>query len=574
MIPAYIAAEVLRAAKKDGRFSAGLGQCQKRLDKLDLPPAERVLRAEPVSAIIGLTSLIEGIIGGASITIFGATITAGAIGGAIVGVGLSIGLNYAAAALSRKTGAASIDSSVADSGLNTAGQRYNERQAVPSKRIIYGSVQVGGALCFEQVQAPFLYQMLLVSAKKITAFRRMWIGTQEISFSSMLPGTALVPLAISGVPDYQDKLRLSVRYGDVDQAIDPFLAASFTNLSTDFRQRGTATALIRYEYGADQDEYITLWGQTSRPNPLFLVDGIAIPDPRISSHITDWNPDDPDEVAAAEASWSFSNNASLVQAHYLTQRYGGRIRPDRLDWDKVKIAADWDDGLIACKDGTFIKRHTIDGIVTLNQSPVDVISGFLSANRGFVLEAAGRVWPASSPPLAPVATIHDGLLTGAIDYRAAKPKKDVINRLKVQFVADDREYQTVDGPVLTRQDLITKDGELLDGTLSLPFTVDDRRAQRLQKLYLDTSRNGRQLTVRCDVSLLAVSKKPLIGNPINFDSKRFPQCNGLYQCTQWGFADNFSSIDVSLVQYDPSIETAWNPATDEQDFVLADLDVS
>jgi hypothetical protein len=89
----------------------------------------------------------------------------------------------------------------------------------------------------------------------------------------------------------------------------------------------------------------------------------------------------------------FQQQRLLVQAHYLTQRFGGRIDPRRLDWDKTAEAADWDDGLVARKDGTFFKRHTIDGVVTLNQSPATVISGMISANRGRILESAGTVWP-------------------------------------------------------------------------------------------------------------------------------------------------------------------------------------
>ena len=54
----------------------------------------------------------------------------------------------------------------------------------------------------------------------------------------------------------------------------------------------------------------------------------------------------------------------------------------------------------------------------------------------------------------------------------------------------------------------------------------------------------------------------------------FAQANGLYLCTQWGFADNFSSIDLVLVEYDPDIETDWNAPVDEQSFALANLDVS
>lgn len=567
-VDAHIADWALKRIAAEPRLAAEVAAYARRVKReAELRPSpENLLRAEPIS--IGTAIL-------AFIGVTGApTALAWAVGATVL-VGASIAVNYAASALTRRsTGGALASSAAVDQGLNSQAIKYNERQAIPSKRIIYGTVQVGGALFFEEVKPPYLTMGHLLCAEQITAFRRVWLGTTEIVFASLSPGMVLTPLAVVGQPDYPNRLKLSVRLGSTTQTIDPLLAADFLSLDASFRQRGIATAVLRYHYGTDFNEYTALWGQSSRPNPLFLVDGIAVPDPRIPSHILDWDPDDPDSVAAAKASWSFSNTAALVQTHYLTQRYGGRIRPQRIDWDKVARAADWDDGLIGCNDGTLIKRHTIDGVVTLNQPPSTVIAGMLKANRGFVLQSAGMVWTSSSPPRSAIGTIHDGLLTGPLDYRAARPKRDLVNRVKLRFIADDREYQFVDGPVLTRSDLRIADGELLDGTLELPFTRDHRRAQRLEKAFLENNRIGRYLTCRCDVQLLAQLSDELAGNCVNFDSVLFPKANGLYLCTDWGFADNFSSLDLILVEYDPSIETAYNCNADEQPFVLADLNVS
>jgi hypothetical protein len=233
--------------------------------------------------------------------------------------------------------------------LNSQAIKYNERQAIPSKRIIYGTAQVGGALFFEDVKPPYLYQGFLICAKKITAFK------QDVDRH---PGDRVYGLHAEHDPDadrHHRPAQLSgpaagfvsarrSRPGDRSAA-----GAGFHQLDSEFRQRGIATAVVRYDYGADFDEYTALWGQVARPNPLWLVDGIAIPDPRVTSHVLEYDPSDLDAAAAAEATWSFSNNAALVQAHYLTQRFGGRIDPRRLDWDKTAEAADWDDGLVRAR---------------------------------------------------------------------------------------------------------------------------------------------------------------------------------------------------------------------------------
>ncbi len=678
---------------------------------------------EPISLSIGLAEF------------FTLAASATTIINTVVGVGLSIGLSYAASALLQR-GNQPI---TADQGgaPNDPSIRYNTRQPIPPKRIIYGTAQVGGALFFEEKRNPFLYQGLLICAKPITRFRKLWIGSNELSFASLAPGGLLTPQSVVGQPNYASRLTTSLRLGATNQAIDPLLAREFPGLSgklvssadgtpignmttngglaaafdgniaqgfaacatlngtgslsgqigkdwgsgvtrivngfritgpsnsginisdgtdrtitlklqgsTDnfsssivdlvsvpatlyanspsnntgcfaggsdpnvasafryhrvlitetngaagshnlyvaeceffekngsdqFLQLGAATAVMRYHFGADQTEYTNLWGQQQRPNPIFLVDGIAVPDPRKSGNIVEYDPTDPVAVAAAEATWSWSNNAALCQAHYLTQPFGGRIDPRKVDWDKVARAADYDDGLISTNEGNLIRRGTIDGLITLNQSPADVISSMLSANRGFVLESAGKVWVSSSEPRTPVATIHDRIISGGIEYRAAKPKRDLINRLKVRFVAEDREYQTVDGPVLDRLDLQAADEELLEGVLDLPFTLDNRRAQLRQKQFIETARLGRRLTCIVDVELLACAADELVGNSITFSSDLFPQFNGEYLVENWGFTDQFGQISLSLSEYDAGIESDWNPAADQQPFTLAPLD--
>ncbi len=675
---------------------------------------------EPVSTVIGLTALIAS-------TFSVSTAVAGAIGGAIIGAGISVGLSYAASALQQRGNQPLSNQNFVSP--NDPSIRYNTRQPIPPKRIIYGTAQVGGALFFEETINPHLYQGLMICAKPITRFRKLWIGTNELSFTNLSENGILIPLSVAGQPSYSTRLQASLRLGASDQSMDAILARDFPALSgtaiaggtgtptgdmtgasglaaafddgTDettaqsaqktvsgsgtatvgkdwgsstlitgfqmyapnnslhgfsndsngeykftlqgsvigdysdavtiavsdytqygpsaiasaadptyatsfpfhrvlmeerlgdasphnlwcaecifftssgspeqFRQQGIATAVLRYDFGADQAEYTNLWGQQQRPNPIFLVDGIAVPDPRKASHIIDFDPNDPTEVAAAEATWEFSNNAALCQTHFLIQQYGGRIDPRRIDWDKVKQAADWDDGMVGTTEGDFIRRGTIDGLITLNQRPSDVMSSMLSANRGFVLESAGRVWVSSSEPRTSVATIHDAILSGGIEYQAAKPKRDLINQLKVRFVAEDREYQNVDGPILTRDDLVDSDQELLAAVLELPFTLDNRRAQVLQKAFLETARLGRRLNCTVDIELLAIAADELVGNAVTFSSDLFPKFNGTYFVEKWGFAEQFGSVNLSLVEYEASIETDFDPATDQQPFTITDI---
>lgn len=557
-VPPHIAAWALQRVTENPREAAQLADLRAKYRKAKRPEEEHVLRAEIISTVIALAAWST-----SGLTIAGISATA------VLGVGLSIGLSYAAQALQSRG-----NSPLSNFAQSEQGSKYNERQAIPSKRILYGESQVGGALFIEVVKPPYLYMGFLICDEQITSFEKMWIGTNEVTFSSLTPNSVLTPIAVDGAPNYPARLQASFRVGRPSQTLDGLLAADLIHLDSTFRQRGVATVVARFHYGTDYTEFTKLWGQVQRPNPLFLVRGVAIPDPRIPGTILNWDPDDPASVEAARATWVYSNNASLVTAHYLTQRYGGRIKPGRMDWDKVAIAADFDDDMIACNDGTTQRRYTIDGAVTLNQPASTVVAGMIAANRGYVLQSAGRVWPSSSKPRETIATIHDKLLAGPVSIRMAKPKRDLINRVKTRFTAPDREYQTADGPVLSRTDLQTIDGEILDATLTLPFTSDNRRAQRLAKAFLSNARLGKQISCRVDVLFLAECDDDLIGAAVNFDSSLFPAGNGLYLVTDWGFADGFTKIDLSLVAYDPSIETDWVAANDEKPFTIANLNAA
>jgi hypothetical protein len=140
-------------------------------------------------------------------------------------------------------------------------------------------------------------------------------------------------------------------------------------------------------------------------------------------------------------------------------------------------------------------------------------------------------------------------------------------------VAPDREYQLADGPVLDRSDLRTEDGELLEATLDYPWVQTHQRAQRLNKAHLGESRTGASIT-NLPVRLTHRTLTLKAGDIVTVYSRLYPQMNGDYRVENSGFSDDFATVTLTLAGYDASIEGDWHPETDEQDFTLADLDVS
>jgi hypothetical protein len=203
--------------------------------------------------------------------------TAAVIGSIVTSAALSIGLSLAASLLMPQRGVG-IDPNL--SGSNARAVQITERQSIPFKRKIVGSAFVGGAMFFEQVENPLLTMGILINDGEIDGFEKVLIGTNELRFASLTPGSVLTPIAVTGQPDYPSKVRLSIRSGTASQAVDPLILQEYPNIGSEFRQRGIATAVLRYSFGADAEEFVRLWGQVQRPNAYFVVRGVRVYDPR------------------------------------------------------------------------------------------------------------------------------------------------------------------------------------------------------------------------------------------------------------------------------------------------------
>lgn len=479
---------------------------------------------------------------------------AAALGGLAVG-GIGIGQIALTAGLLALNYALTPKNKASVGSINDPGTRGNVRQPVPPQRFLYGRVQVGGAVFFlDDTQPPKLHLGILLCARRINSVISAKIGTNTVTFDS--DKKALNEPYRVGATAY---LRASFRLGTSDQAIDPLLAEVFTNLESTFRQRGTATAVFEFDYGTDRAHFEKLWGQVSLPNPFVLVEGALVYDPRDPTQ-------DPDD----ELTWKWSDNATLIQADWARHPDGVGEKTEDADWVKIAASANYDDELVALKAGGFQKRHTINGVVTLDQNPRDVMEALLTANRGALRRSKGKWWIESSSPRDPVATITDKDIVGGFEYRDRKPLREQYNKVRGRQISPERDYQEVDGPILERDDLQTEDGELLETTIRAPFTDSHQALQRLQKQFLEESRLGKIWSGPVRLRLLGID----VGNAVRISSNLWPQINGIYKVENWGFVDDFSALRLELREYDKTIATDWDADEDEQDFVLPELDVT
>lgn len=518
-----------------------------------MPPVVAVVSAVG-SAIGSIGAGIAGIIGiGGPISLLpgiGWGVAGGA--GAVIGsTALSIALSAAQALLLRPGGGTSTP-------LNDPGFQSTVRQSIPAQRLILGRATVSGAIFWINDTPPYLRLGYLIAAHQCAELEELYLNGNRVFIGSDGFATS-VPFA-DGATKY---IKVSTRLGASDQAIDPIIAAANPSMPASFRQRGHTTIVIQAAYNDPaitdpaerRDNHDAIYG-TSGFNPLFRVKGATVFDPR-----------DPSQDVDDPTTWKWSDTATLCLMRYLIHQWptGRLIEPGRIDWDRVAAEATRDEELVPLKGGGWEKRYTVNSVVSADTVAIDAVRQLLTANAGKLIIDGRRIYPVSGVPREPVRTINQGMLAGGFEIRMDQSRRNVLNTVRTQFVAPDRDYTLAVGPVLENASYKSADGQAYEAGLPLPATEGAARAQRLGKIALEQSRRGRFIRATLSYGALEITA----GDVVRVEWPDFAHCTGIYQVERADLTPDMSAVSMELSEY--STDTfAWNAASDEQDFTLDD----
>lgn len=429
------------------------------------------------------------------------------------------------------------------------------KQAIPPQRLVLGRTTTGGALFFYRAKKPYIWYGILLAAHEIDGFENLFINGYTVYIDEDGFATS-VPFR-DGDRKY---IEVSFRRGTLDQPIDPIIARDFPDMPATFRQRGHATIVIKAHYGfgsgfeQQYDDHKRVYGDQGTLQPLVRFRGARLPDLRKAG------------VSLGDPStWVWSDNASLCTARYLIQQWPDTrlAEPARLEWDQWMAAADECDRWEVSKDGSTFRRHTVNGVVQSTDDPWDVIENLKTAMGGHIILDRGKVYPVIRGPREPVATLHQDMLVGGVEYTSEPRDRELVNIVKPTFIAPDREYQEVAGPVLRREDLIAQDNKPREISVRGAFVEDHRRMQRIASAQLNWARDGRTLNVGATMEALPwavgkVYRVHLLG--------ALARVNGVYELVSKAWDDRLRAYRLGFIGYDP--DATWFDPQDEQDFVI------
>lgn len=533
---------------------------------------------------LAVGALASGFISGISVTAAGIAFA----GFSFTAAATSLGLGLLQSALAPKpknnlgTGA-----SVKSSGIT-----QNIRQAITTRRTIYGEVRAGGAFTFMETtdNEKYLHIVLTLADHECQEIGEIWFDDESIP-ADYIDGTGLVT---SGV--YANKARIKKYLGTSTQTADADLVSE-TSATTDFRGRGVTYLYVRLEY--DRDVFpgrlpiITAFVKGKKtldprdsvtrysPNAAMLVnDYIVTPldaltpglgalqaavdttsftaaanacDEMVTTSAID------DTISSADASTDIitlagTNDRLKFQLGDRVTVIGGSlpgglsaatnyfvIPYQRRGTVRIKLASSLANALAgtavnitATGTGTIRKnaepRYWGGGIIDTADSPDQNIEILLSAMGGSATNIGGKWFLKAATYSSPVFSFDESDIISKIILRTKVSRRDRFNLVKGVYVSPLNDGETSDYPSISNSTYVTNDnGRTLPIDYDLPFTQRPHTAQRLAKIKLEKHRQ--ELFFEAEFKLTAMQVQP--GDTVYLTNSRFGWTNKVFEVVSW-----------------------------------------
>lgn len=408
----------------------------------------------------------------------------GALGSALVGVGLSVALGYAARALSPKPGAGA--GSYGNPGMRLA-LRYDP--SAP-REIIVGETATAGTIVYQNLYGPNgndIAQLVFALADcECDSLAGFTVNGKDVMWN-----------AVTGdVTEYTGKMTVRFYRGTYDQAADASLVAnSGGRWTANDRGRGICYVVVELTYDAN------LY-QTGVPRFLWRVKG---------ARLYDWRKDSTNGGSGAHR-WgqpaTYEWTANPIVAAYNWRRglwlNGQRIAgmntaAASLPLDEWTAAADACDEPVALAAGGTEPRYRFNGVVSSADDHREIVRGFMSAAGGREIESGGVFKPRPGVARTVVATITDDDLAadGTVEIVPRLPRSQLVNAVFGTWRDPARGFEKVAAaPRLSPSDETMDGGVRLEASYDIENVTSRTQAQRILEIMRREGRHQLSATVK------------------------------------------------------------------------------
>ena len=398
------------------------------------------------------------------------------------------------------------------------------------RRLIYGETRLSGPVAYagtsSVVNSPdneFLHLVVLLGEGPINAINDVYLGDENLNLiadgTDGSGNTRYVPHANN---KYAGLIRVKKHLGSTTQEHDPDLSGEISEITSNHRFRGISYLYVRLKY--DQDVLSGI------PNITAQVKGKEVYDPR-------------------NASTAWSNNPALCIRDFLLNENGLDADSSEVDDTRISEQANICDQAIALAGGGTQKRYTLDGTVTLADSPIDTMEQMLATCMGTLPYVQGKhqLQVAYPIPASRNHAVDESFLAGGVSIQTDGGKSKRINSVRGKFMNPDDNYAVVDFTPYTDSTYIGDDGQKLWADVTYNLVKSNVTGQRLAKMLVERNRQNLTIKMKCNMKAFGFAVNDTITFTLNptgtnalFSSKRF-------RITGWQLNEN-GSIDLEGVE--------------------------
>jgi hypothetical protein len=268
-----------------------------------------------------------------------------------------------------------------------------------------------------------------------------------------------------------------------------------------------------------------------------------------------------------ETTWEWSQNPALIIADYIAdQKYGLRDDYSSLNAASLNETQSICDSQVEITGGSTHNRYSMNGVVDTANTPRDNIEAMLSTINGRLVPSGGQYFLSAASFQTPTVTIDESVLVGQISVQTKSSVRNLFNAVKGVYFSSEENYIATDYPSVISSSYALQDGDPLYLELSLPYTTDNVRAQRLAKMALLESRQQVSIILPMNMSGLMLKA----GDTFKHTNERFGWTEKVFQVLDYDFSvsqDGALSVNVNALETDSTIydwttadQTNYTPA--------------
>ena len=413
---------------------------------------------------------------------------------------------------------------------SSTGLLSNARTGTGPQEIVYGEIRKGGVVTFVESTGAtnkYLHQIICLAGHEVNQIGDVYINDEVEAIGS----DHYVSSAKWKDGDGNSKIYIRKFLGADNQNVYSTLSgissgdapafqvdgsAPSNNEHTNFKGEGIACLYVRLEY--DQNVF-------AEGIPLFTakVQGKKVYDPR-------------------SGSTAYSANASLCIRDYLVSDYGVDNTGDTND-TVFSAAANSCDETVSLSAGGTEKRYEMNGVMSLDRSPSDILGDMMTSCAGTLFWGQGKWQLKVGEYTSSVKTFTVDDLRSGVTLETKHSRRDNFNIVRGTFNDASEDYIQTDYPEVRSTTFIANDNSVESALdLTLPFTTSSIMAQRLAKMTLFRARE--QMTFSADFGLDAFNVQ--VGDIVGITNSRYGFSDKDFEVVGWKFSNSSSAGDLRV----------------------------